>query len=74
MTRVVLLALLLTSCAPSVRFLGVTARPEGYGGGYLVTGECSEDGVNVEPCWWLCSPEQGGGIACGRIPWLDWTP
>jgi hypothetical protein len=59
-----------SSCAP-VRFVGITARPESYGGGYAVPAECLEHG-RYEPCWFLCSPEIGGGIACGPLEIVWW--
>jgi len=63
------LALMLSGCTST--FHGVTQRPEAYGGGYLVVGECCEQ-ARCEPCMWLCSPAIGGNYACGRVPWEDW--
>ena len=59
----------LTGCTGST-FHGATARPDGYGGGYLVVGEACED-HNCEPAVWLCSPSIGGKIACGPVP-IEW--
>jgi len=66
---VILLVCSLSSCTSS-RFYGVAARPESYGGGYVLVGEKCTAG-HCEPAWYLCSPEVGGKILCGPVP-IEW--
>ena len=71
MVRVLITIALALSCACTpVRFYGIVARPDGYGGGYGVVAECWVDG-GYEPCYYLCSPAIGGKIACGPVP-IEW--